>query len=88
MPAPNSPGQFYPYWSRVSTGGHGYGDGGGAGCVLEFGNVSSGPGVNDLGKDAQYGTDQQNVLGYPQFIGPIEPNTSRRRSGRILTTRS
>jgi len=31
--------------------------------------------VNDLGKDAQYGTDQQNVLGYPQFIGPIQPNT-------------
>jgi hypothetical protein len=66
VPAPNSPGQFYPYWSRVSSGG---------GCLLEFGNVSSGPGVNDLGKDAQYGTDQQSTLGYPQFIGPIQRNT-------------
>ncbi|HEY4830634.1 MAG TPA: hypothetical protein VIH85_27955, partial [Solirubrobacteraceae bacterium] len=78
VPAPNSPGQFYPYWSRVSTGGQGsggYGNNSGPGCVLEFGNVSSGPGVNDLGKDAQYGTDQQSTLGYPQFIGPIEPNT-------------
>jgi hypothetical protein len=66
VPAPNSPGQFYPYWSRVS--------GGTAGCTLEFGNVSSGTGVNDFGGDAQYGSDQQPTLGYPEFEGPVMSN--------------
>jgi hypothetical protein len=66
VPPPNGPGQFYPYWSRASQfGGE---------CVIEFGNVFARPGVNDLGKDAQYGTDQQATLGYPEFIGPILPN--------------
>ncbi|MGH2856956.1 MAG: hypothetical protein ACRDMJ_05670 [Solirubrobacteraceae bacterium] len=41
---PAGPGQFYPYWSRVSSP---------HGCALEFGNVSSGPGINDYGQDAQ-----------------------------------
>jgi hypothetical protein len=63
---PHGPGGFYPYWSRVSTPG---------GCMLTFGNVASGPGVNNLGKDAQYGTNQVNTLGYPQFVGDVKPNT-------------
>jgi hypothetical protein len=66
IPPPTAPGQFYPYWSRVSSGGS---------CTLEFGNVSSGAGVNDLGQDAQYGTDQIATLGYPEFEGPVQPNT-------------
>ena len=66
VPAPNSPGKFYPYWSRAGFGGA---------CVLEFGNVSSGFGVNDLGKDAQYGTNQEATLGYPEFLGPVQRNT-------------
>jgi hypothetical protein len=41
--------------------------------VIEFGNVTSGPGVNDLGGDAQYGTDQAARLGAPEFQGPILP---------------
>jgi hypothetical protein len=65
IPAPNSPGKFYPYWSRVSSGNS---------CVLEFGNVSSGAGVNDLGQDAQYGSDQLFTLGYPEFEGPVLSN--------------
>jgi hypothetical protein len=69
-PPPNAPGKFYPYWSRVSTG---------AGCALEFGNVRSGPGVNDLGGDAQYGTDQAGTLGYPLLLGPVQSNTCNRR---------
>jgi len=53
---PAGPGHFYPYWSQTSAGGA---------CVFEFGNVSSG--VNDFGKDAQYGTNKFLVLGYPEF---------------------
>jgi len=66
VPPPNAPGRFYPYWSRVGSGNY---------CALEFGNVSSGSGVNDLGGDAQYGTDQQSTLGYPEFLGPLQRNT-------------
>jgi hypothetical protein len=66
VPPPTAPGQFYPFWSRV---------GAGAGCKLEFGNVTSGAGVNDLGGDAQYGSDQVATLGYSEFKGPILPNT-------------
>jgi hypothetical protein len=36
--------------------------------------VSSGAGVNDFGGFAQYGTDQQPVLGYPEFEGPVMSN--------------
>lgn len=68
VPPPNAPGHFYPFWSRV-------GAGSGPSCTLEFGNVTSGAGVNDLGGDAQYGTDQQPAFGYPEFEGPIQPNT-------------
>ncbi|MDE3129947.1 MAG: hypothetical protein KGL16_02245 [Acidobacteriota bacterium] len=66
IPAPNSPGMFYPYWSRV---------GGSSGaCTIEFGNVSSGAGVNNLGGFAQYGSDMQPTLGYPEFEGPVMNN--------------
>jgi len=70
IPAPVSPGKFYPYWSRVSSG-----NGGSSGCMIEFGNVSSGAGVNDFGGDAQYGTNMQSSLGYPEFEGPVMPNS-------------
>src|ERR1039458_2819048 len=66
VPPPNAPGAFYPYWTRVSSGGT---------CTLEFGNVSSGSGVNDFGKFAQYGSDQIAKLGYPEFEGPVQNNT-------------
>jgi len=49
---------FYPYWTEVRTRGT---------CKIEFGNVSSGTGVNDFGKDAQYGSDLFPKLGYPEF---------------------
>jgi hypothetical protein len=65
VPPPNAPGNFYPYWSRVKSGGS---------CTLEFGNVSSGPGVNDFGKDAQYGRNRLAQLGYPEFEGPLMNN--------------
>ncbi len=66
VPPPNAPGGFYPYWSRVKSGGT---------CTIEFGNVSSGSGVDNLGKFAQYGTDQVATLGYPEFEGPMHDNT-------------
>lgn len=66
IPPPKAPGQFYPFFSRV---------GAGSSCSIEFGNVSSGAGVNALGGDAQYGSDRQATLGYPEFEGSILPNT-------------
>ena len=59
---------FYPYWSEVVKRGT---------CTIEFGNVSSGPGVNDFGQDAQYGSDLFPKLGYPEFEGKIHANTCR-----------
>ena len=47
--------------------------------MIEFGNVFVRPGVNDFGKDAQYGTNQTPTLGYPEFIGPILPNNCANR---------
>jgi hypothetical protein len=83
---PQGPGGFYPFWSFVQNrrgfgGQPGGGDGSGRGCTIEFGNVTSGDGVNDLGGDAQYGTDQSARLGAPEFQGPIRPIDcgSRRR---------
>jgi hypothetical protein len=61
---PDGPGHFYPYWTRASNG---------PSCSIEFGNVSTG---NTYGKDGQYGTDQQAKLGYPEFEGPVLPNSS------------
>jgi hypothetical protein len=54
---PKGPGNFYPYWSQIQSGGS---------CSLLFGNVSAG---STFGKDAQYGTVQFAKYGYPQFIG-------------------
>jgi hypothetical protein len=65
IPAPNSPGKFYPYWSRVTANGS---------CALEFGNVSTGAGVNNFGGAAQYGTNMEATLGYPEFEGPVMSN--------------
>jgi len=62
---PDGPGNFYPYWSRVKSDGA---------CALEFGNVSSGTGVDDFGGDSQYGKDRIHELGYPEFEGPIRSN--------------
>jgi hypothetical protein len=69
-PEVNQPGHtaFYPYWSEVDTAGT---------CTVEFGNVSSGTGVNDFGKDAQYGVNQFSTLGYPEFEGRIYDNTCK-----------
>ena len=63
---PAGPGGFYPYWSslRPSSGD----------CSLEFGNVSAGFGVNNYGKDAQYGTNQYPTLGYPEFESAVHLN--------------
>jgi hypothetical protein len=61
---PPGPGHFYPYWSFAES--HGS-------CTMLFGNVS-GSGLATFGKDAQYGTNQFNTLGYPEFIGPNHPN--------------
>jgi hypothetical protein len=72
---PQGPGGFYPYWSEFQPR-PGY-------CALEFGNVSSAFGVNDLGQEAQYGTDQFNTYGYPQFIGPTHNNTCAQPFGGI-----
>ena len=59
---PQGPGGFYPYWSQVQSGGS---------CSLLFGNVSAG---NTFGKDKQYGTNQFNTYGYPQFISKSHNN--------------
>ena len=77
---PKGPGGFYPFWSFVQNQNHwsgtnqqGNDNGSNRGCTIEFGNVTSGPGVNDLGGDAQYGSDQAQRLGAPEFQGPILP---------------
>jgi hypothetical protein len=69
---PPGPGNFYPYWSRVGSR---------DGCVLEFGNVHSGSGVNDFGQDAQYGSDQIATLGYPEYEGPVMDNSCSSKQG-------
>ena len=48
--------------------------------MIEFGHVH-GPGVNDFGGDAQYGTDQFAAYGYPAFEGPVMNNTCGGRGG-------
>jgi hypothetical protein len=71
VPPPNAPGQFYPYWTRVTTS-----TSKGKSCTFQFGNVSSVPGssATTYGKFAQYGTVQTAKYGYPQFIGPTHSN--------------
>jgi hypothetical protein len=63
VPPVNAPGAFYPFWSLVKNA-HGV-------CSIEFGNVASGPGVDDMGADLQYGTDQIFRIGYPEFESPL-----------------
>ena len=63
---PPGPGHFYPYWTRTTTR---------RGCFLEFGNVSTGNGVDSYGEDAQYGKDRVAKLGYPEYEGPVMDNT-------------
>ena len=58
VPPPNSPGQFYPYWTLTKA------------CLWEFGNMTNG---NAFGKFAQYGTPDV-TIGYPQLLGPVMPN--------------
>jgi hypothetical protein len=62
---PPGPGGFYPYWSQVQVGI--------GGCALEFGNVSGG--VNTYGQDAQYGTNRESTLGYPEFESAVHNNS-------------
>jgi hypothetical protein len=69
---PVGPGGGYPYYSRVSWGRE---------CLIEFGNVNYGQGVDNLGGEAQYGSDQIASLGYPQFVGPTLPNSCGRPYG-------
>lgn len=61
---PAGPGNFYPYWSTMRHGNQ---------CSILFGNVSSGPGVNDYGQDTQYGADLRNTIGYDEFEGKVGP---------------
>src|SRR5215831_13610127 len=42
---PAGPGNFYPYWSTITNGNQ---------CSIVFGDVASGPGVNNYGQFAQY----------------------------------
>jgi hypothetical protein len=63
VPPPGAPGNFYPYWSLTKSQGQ---------CTIEFGNVSTGAGVNNFGGDAQYGTDQIARIGYPEFEGKAQ----------------
>jgi hypothetical protein len=62
---------FYPYWSEQQTG---------STCAWLFGNVSTGTGINDFGKDVQYGKDLFPVLGYPETEGTIHNNTCPAKS--------
>ena len=61
VPPPAAPGKFYPYWTLTKS------------CQWELGNMPNG---NNFGKQAQYGTINP-VVGYPQLLGPIMPNTCK-----------
>jgi hypothetical protein len=62
VPAPGSPGNFYPYFSQASVGG---------GCEWEFGQMPNG---NDFGGTAQYDGPSDYFFG--TLAGPIMPNPS------------
>lgn len=88
VPPPTAPGHFYPYWSRTTNGADmsAVSDPStGAGCAIEFGNVHRG--VQDFGRDAQYGTNQTPTLGYPEYIGPIMQNSCAGRQARDTVRR-
>jgi hypothetical protein len=61
---PSGPGNFYPYWSTITSGNT---------CSIVFGNVAGGGAVNDFGGTAQYGADLRNTIGYDEFEGPVTP---------------
>jgi hypothetical protein len=61
VPPPDAPGKFYPYWTLTKS------------CQWELGNMPNG---NNFGKQAQYGKINP-VVGYPQLLGPIMPNTCK-----------
>src|SRR5258708_21915061 len=60
VPAPGSPGNFYPHWTLASTNG---------GCRWEFGNMTNGQSFGDA---AQYGSPSPWFFG--TLEGPIMPN--------------
>jgi hypothetical protein len=62
VPAPGSPGNFYPYWTQASVGGR---------CVWEFGQMPNG---NNFGGTAQY--DGPTAYFFGTLAGPIMPNPS------------
>jgi hypothetical protein len=61
VPAPGSPGNFYPYWTQASVAGQ---------CVWEFGQMRNG---NSFGKTAQYGGPSAYFFG--NLEGPITSTT-------------
>ena len=63
---PPGPGKFYPYFSQIKSG---------SSCSFALGNLSKGSGVVDFGGAAQYGSDQDAALGFPEFEGPTYDNT-------------
>jgi hypothetical protein len=62
IPSPISPGQFYPFWTLVTSPASGK-------CAFEFGNVKSG---DTFGEDAQYGKINKN--NFPDFSSRFFPN--------------
>ncbi len=61
---PSGPGNFYPYWSTITSGNQ---------CSILFGNVANGAGVNNYGQFAQYGTDLRPLIGYDEFESTPRP---------------
>ena len=60
VPAPGSPGNFYPYFTQATVS---------SSCVWEFGQMSNG---NSFGGAAQYGSPSAYYFG--NLEGPIVPN--------------
>jgi hypothetical protein len=61
VPAPGSPGNFYPHWTLATAGGT---------CQWEFGNMANG---RSFGGSAQFGTSSAWFFG--TLEGPIMPNS-------------
>lgn len=59
VPAPGSPGDFYPYWTQAKVSGK---------CVWEFGQMANG---NTFGGTAQYGSPS--AWFFANLEGPIQP---------------
>jgi hypothetical protein len=60
VPPPGAPGNFYPYWTQATVGGH---------CVWEFGQMTNG---NTFGADAQY--DGPSARFFGTLASPIMTN--------------